>query len=172
MRIIILLSLLFTAAACQHQATTVAESATETLVAAPDRGGEVFGAEADFSEALSLAEITELLADTDTLKDVAVKGEVVEVCQAKGCWMTIQGEEEMMVKFKDYGFFMPKDIAGREVVMNGHAYYAITPVEELQHYAEDAGKSAAEIAAITAPKKELKFLAAGVLLVAKDEVAE
>lgn len=101
----------------------------------------------------------------DTVR-TALRGQVNEVCQAKGCWMTIATgtESEMMVKFKDYGFFMPKDISGREVVMNGMAYYQITPVDELRHYAEDAGKSSEEIAMITEPKKELRFLADGVKL--------
>lgn len=106
---------------------------------------------------------------TDTLLTV-LQGTVNEVCQAKGCWMTIAAGngEEMMVKFKDYGFFMPKDISGREVVMNGMAYYQITPVDELRHYAEDAGKSAEEIAQITEPKRELHFLADGVKLLSGD----
>lgn len=101
----------------------------------------------------------------DTLQ-TTLQGKVNEVCQAKGCWMTIAAGngEEMMVKFKDYGFFMPKDISGREVVMHGMAYYQITPVDELRHYAEDAGKSAEEIAEITEPKRELRFLADGVKL--------
>ena len=101
----------------------------------------------------------------DTIR-TTLRGEVNKVCQAKGCWMTIAagGEEEMMVKFKDYGFFMPKDISGREVVMDGIAFYQVTSVEELRHYAEDAGKSAEEIAMITEPKRELHFLADGVKL--------
>lgn len=163
MRYVLFFSLLAFASACQNNAAAT-EEVVETTVKAADRAGEIFGAEEDFSDALSLVELAQLLADTDTLKAVSVKGRVVEVCQAKGCWMTIAGADEMMVKFKDYGFFMPKDIAGREVIMTGEAYYAVTPIEELQHYAEDAGKSAEEIAAITEPKKELKFMASGVLL--------
>lgn len=101
----------------------------------------------------------------DTVR-TTLRGQVNEVCQAKGCWMTIATgtESEMMVKFKDYAFFMPMDISGREVLMNGMAYYQITPVDELRHYAEDAGKSSEEIAMITEPKKELRFLADGVKL--------
>jgi hypothetical protein len=70
----------------------------------------------------------------------------------------------MVVQFKDYGFFVPKDIAGRQVVIEGYAYRAVTPIEDLKHYAEDAGKSQEEIDAITEPKEELKFLASGVIL--------
>ena len=114
---------------------------------------------ADMSEAYKAMRI----GDTITAKMI---GKVDEVCQSKGCWMKINLEdgEQVMVKFKDYGFFMPKDIAGKEVVLNGMAYVNELPVDELRHYAEDAGKSAEEIAAITEPKRTFSFEADGVLL--------
>jgi hypothetical protein len=59
---------------------------------------------------------------------------------------------------------MPKDIAGRKVTLDGYAYREVTSVDELRHYAEDEGKSKAEIEKITEPKEELKFLASGVIL--------
>ncbi len=37
-------------------------------------------------------------------------------------------------------------------------------MDELRHYAQDKGASAEEIAAITMPKEELKFMAKGVIL--------
>lgn len=126
--------------------------------------GEVFTPDA-ITEYQNLAA---KMTDTDSI-NVTVQGKVAEVCQNKGCWMSItdnQGED-MMVRFKDYGFFVPKDIAGREVIMNGMAFYRTTPVDELRHYAEDAGKSAEEVAAITEPKRELSFLADGVILIAE-----
>lgn len=91
---------------------------------------------------------------------------VNEVCQAKGCWMTLNLEDgnEIMVKFKDYGFFVPKDIAGKEVIIQGKAFVNEVPVDELRHYAEDAGKSEDEIKQITSPKKTYSFEAEGVLL--------
>ena len=95
-----------------------------------------------------------------------VKGKVVSVCKEKGCWMKIEREngEPMMVKFKDYGFFMPKDIEGKEVVIEGEASVKETSVKQLRHYAEDAGKSKEEIAKIKSPKKEVIFVAKGVLV--------
>lgn len=96
-----------------------------------------------------------------------MKANVKEVCQSKGCWMILNLEDgnEVMVKFNDYGFFMPKDIAGKDVIINGKAYVTEMPVDEQQHYAEDAGKSADEIAKITEPKRMYSFEADGVLLV-------
>ena len=73
-------------------------------------------------------------------------------------------EPVFMVKFKDYGFFMPKDISGETVVLQGKAFRQITDVETLKHFAMDAGKSQAEIDAITEPEEEYIFLADGVEL--------
>lgn len=91
---------------------------------------------------------------------------VNKVCKAKGCWMTLDlGDgKEAMVKFKDYGFFVPKDIESKEVIVNGKAYVKEVSVEEQRHYAEDEGKSAEEIASITKPKRTYSFEADGVLL--------
>lgn len=103
--------------------------------------------------------------------EVKVRGTVNEVCQAKGCWMTLTDEnKELFVKFKDYGFFMPKDISGREVVIEGKAFREVVSVDELKHMAMDAGKSDEEIAKITEPKEELRFMAHGVILVPKGDM--
>jgi hypothetical protein len=74
------------------------------------------------------------------------------------------GQDQAMVKFKDYGFFMPKDLAGQEVIMQGKAFVAEVSVDEQRHYAEDAGKTPEEVLAITEPKKTLSFESSGVLV--------
>jgi hypothetical protein len=101
---------------------------------------------------------------TDTLF-AKVKGTIKEVCSKKGCWMTLDigGEKEMMVRFKDYGFFMPLDAKG-EVIINGFATISETSVEDLKHYAEDSGASELEIEAIITPELTYSFEADGVLL--------
>ncbi|PHR96398.1 MAG: DUF4920 domain-containing protein [Leeuwenhoekiella sp.] len=113
--------------------------------------------------AYELGEIYSNLKTGDTVK-VTFEGPVKEVCQAKGCWMQVDvgADDPVMVKFKDYGFFVPKDLGGKRVVVHGMAFISEVPVEEQQHYAKDAGKSEAEIAAITVPKKSLGFTASGV----------
>lgn len=70
----------------------------------------------------------------------------------------------MRVSFKDYDFFVPKDIEGKTVVFEGKAFSRVTPVKELKHYAEDAGKSKEEVAKITEPEKALVFVADGVIV--------
>jgi len=104
---------------------------------------------------------------------VKFTSEVKEVCQNKGCWMKMDmGEDQAMVRFKDYGFFMPKDLAGTEVIVEGYAFVDEMSVEDQRHYAEDAGKSPEEIAAITEPKRTLSFTSSGVLIPQTEPAAE
>ncbi|WP_423818412.1 DUF4920 domain-containing protein [Salinimicrobium sp. TIG7-5_MAKvit] len=105
----------------------------------------------------------------DTLKpgdtvNVAFRGNVASVCKSKGCWMKValEDDREVMVKFKDYAFFVPKDIEDKEVIVEGKAFVTEMSVEGRQHYAEDAGKTAAEVKAITTPELTLSFVADGV----------
>ena len=149
--------------ACKNAATTQEETATETAEG-------IWGAGVSNPEsARPFTEVAGLLDATDTVKTV-LRAKVGDVCQAKGCWMNIVDpasgtEESLFVQFKDYGFFVPKDLGGKEVFIEGVAYKETTSVEDLKHFAEDAGKSAEEIAAITAPVTEKKFMATGVQLV-------
>lgn len=91
---------------------------------------------------------------------------VTEVCKEKGCWMKIkrEGGEDIMVKFRDYAFFMPQNIVGQTVVLEGVANVKETSVEQLRHYATDAGQSKAQIRKIKKPKKDIQFVASGVLV--------
>lgn len=95
-----------------------------------------------------------------------VEGTVESVCKMKGCWMNVKtGDGQVMrVSFKDYGFFVPKDIVGKTIVMEGTAETTTTPVSELRHYAQDAGKSKEEVEKITEPEKALTFVADGVIV--------
>lgn len=130
---------------------------------------ESFGAKIEADNSKTSAEtamVYEKMTSTDTISS-KFTGKVLEVCQSKGCWMRValnDEGDEAMVKFKDYGFFVPKDIAGKEVVLNGKAFVEQMSIDEQQHYAEDAGKSKEEIAQITAPKKTYRFEADGVLV--------
>ncbi len=127
-----------------------------------------FGNQIDENNAISATEMSGkyakmAVADTVQTKFTAM---VTEVCQSKGCWMKLQLEDgqQTMVRFKDYGFFMPMDIKGKEVIVNGLAFVEEMSVEDQKHYAKDGGQSEAKIAKITVVKKSLGFEADGVLL--------
>ena len=126
-----------------------------------------FGEKIEADNALSvlaMAEKYQVLKVGDTL-ETKVSANINEVCSSKGCWMKLDlgDDKEIMVRFKDYGFFMPLNAEGN-VIVNGKAYITETSVDELRHYAEDAGKSKKEIEAITEPERTYAFEADGVLL--------
>lgn len=151
-------------AACQSTPAT-----TETAaVAAPEKElptGKTYGAAITAEGAKPLAELAQVLGTQDSAQ-VKLVGKADAVCQAKGCWLTMKTPEgkEMRVRFKDYAFFVPKDISGKTIVINGWAHREEVPVSDLQHYAKDAGKSNKEVAAITKPEQQLNFEADGVLV--------
>ena len=133
----------------------------------PVRGANYGAGVAADANPMVYDDFVQLVATHDSAT-TTVRGTVVEVCQKKGCWMTLRptgaipASEPYLVRFKDYGFFMPKTLSGAEVVVEGTARRSVTPVDELRHYAEDAGRSPAEVAAITAPREEITLEATGV----------
>ena len=126
---------------------------------------EKFGADITENGAMQPTEFIKEM-DGKVEQQVKLTAKVNDVCQMKGCWMTLDLEngDQVMVRFKDYEFFVPKDADGRTAVVEGRAYYDEVSVETLRHYAEDAGKSQKEIKAITKPEMRLSFIADGVIL--------
>jgi len=128
--------------------------------------GQFFGEKITLDNAMEFDNFVAKMETQDSM-NVKVTGIVESVCKKKGCWANIKSEttgKELFVKFKDYGFFLPLDCEGQKVTLEGVAFREVTPVDELRHYAEDEGASEEEIAAITEPKKELKFIASGAAL--------
>lgn len=162
--VLVVVALLFVTS-CGTNPTSTQTSNTDAAETQALVAEALFGDTITLNEAMAYQDLLGQMSAADSLP-VRVRGVVSEVCQAKGCWMTLVHPDapNMMVKFKDYGFFVPKNISGREVIMEGVAYKEVTPIDELQHYAKDAGKSEEEIAAIDKPKEEFKFLASGVAL--------
>lgn len=159
----VLVSLVFIG--CKNKEKIENEDVTEKKeVVKYDTFGDKITDENVFSSEEMLAKFNTMNVG-DTLQ-VKFASKINDVCTKKGCWMKLPlgKETETMVRFKDYGFFMPLDSKDREVIVEGKAFVKITPVDELKHYAEDAGKSADEIAKITEPKKEYAFEANGVLM--------
>lgn len=126
---------------------------------------EVFGAEITAENAIPVSDVVDQF-EIGTETSFKISGTLHEVCAEKGCWTKLQTEDGRIVRmtFKDYGFFLPTDAAGRQMIAEGVGFRKETSVEELRHYAKDAKKSEEEIAAITEPKIEYLFEASGVLL--------
>lgn len=127
--------------------------------------GTVYGAALTADNAQPVSNLLQMLGNRDSAR-VKLTGEAASVCQAKGCWltMTTANGQAMRVKFKDYAFFVPKNISGKTVVVEGWAHREVVPAEYLKHYERDAGKSEKDIAAITKPQQQVNFMADGVLV--------
>ena len=124
-----------------------------------------------YGEKIDLEEIENYKKDKNFLlsnseKNIKIQGKILSTCPMKGCWMKIGVENDtVLVRFKDYGFFVPKTGSqGKSTVINGKLSIDTISIKQLKHYAEDAGKSKEEIALINRPEITLSFLADGVII--------
>ena len=110
---------------------------------------EVFGSTLPQSgKPLSLAELVE---DNEQYLDqeVLVETRIAKVCQKKGCFfVATEGASTARVTFKDYGFFIPTDSGGKNVVLLGTFSRKSVSKEQAEHYAADLGEKVA-----SAPEK-------------------
>ncbi|MGB0177212.1 MAG: DUF4920 domain-containing protein, partial [Owenweeksia sp.] len=150
--------------ACNNT-TNQAEDKTETAAVEVGPEYQYYGDTITDNDAVAANELMAKMAGRDSV-EVKVKGQINASCKVKGCWMNMDlgNGEEMRVTFKDYGFFVPTNLDGETAIIKGYATMDTTSVEELRHYAQDAGKSEEEIAAITQPEIGLNYVATGVLI--------
>lgn len=128
----------------------------------------VFGEKFDKKGFLTAAQMKaqyETMKPGDTV-NVKFASKINAGCKKKGCWMRLDlgGNDESFVRFKDYGFFIPLNADGKEVIVNGKAFVTEITVNELKHFAKDEGKSEVEIAKITEPEYTFAYEADGVLM--------
>lgn len=86
--------------------------------------GQTFGEKVVSSNpSESLESIQKKVVEEKSSKKVTLEGEVTQVCENKGCWIVINTpqNEKFLVQMKDYGFFVPKDIRGKKVLLEGIA---------------------------------------------------
>jgi hypothetical protein len=82
-------------------------------------------------------------ADKYQGQEVLVATRIAKVCQKKGCFfVATQGAATARVSFKDYGFFIPTDSGGKDVLLLGTFSRTSVSVEEAEHYATDLGEAA------------------------------
>jgi len=155
-----LLAAAWTAAACQTSNTGSASTAASPGPEAYD----FYGAGTGLGETVAVAQA---LADPEAhaQKTVRLRGPIAGTCAKKGCWMRLGSTDaNVLVKFKDYGFFVPTGgVEGREAVVEGTLAVETQSVEEVRHYLEDAGKPE-EAAKVTEPRRVVSFVATGVAI--------
>jgi len=103
-------------------------------------------------------------------RPMIVEGTITEVCRTMGCWFRVLDDngDELFVHTRGHRWFIPRDAAGRKVILHGTARVQTISVEMLRHYAEDAGKTAEEAALITEPEIRTVFYADAVSIEGTD----
>ena len=76
-------------------------------------------------------------------KTVVVTGVAAEVCQKKGCWLRLTGEDaekSIRMTFKDYGFFVPMDAGGMTIRAEGVFEVSTLDKEHAEHLGAEGAK--------------------------------
>jgi hypothetical protein len=126
----------------------------------------------DFGAGLTLgqvADLGEVLADPDRFQGepVLLRGRISDVCQKKGCWTVLsQGESNVRVNFKDYGFFLPTDCSGETAYVEGVVKVEVVSRRQAAHLAGESKHP--EAAQLHTPGKRVGFTASGVRLIRSD----
>ena len=148
-RLLPLLLLALTLGACQSADDAPTEAPVEGAASA-EPAATTYGAEVDAAQALP-AEAVLAEADRYAGQPVTVEGRVVEVCQKKGCWLTLDAGEGRGIRILTartpeggYVYTVPKDISGRRAVVHGTLKAETMSADEQRHLAEDAGEDVSE----------------------------
>jgi len=106
---------------------------------------EEFGASVDDSgEPVSLRELV-AAGDEQAGHEVLLKTRIAKVCRKKGCFFIARdGNAVARITFKDYGFFIPTDSAGKEVLLNGTFERREITAAQAKHYRKDLGEDPAK----------------------------
>ena len=146
-------------------ATVFALACQPSGESADSRSFAYFGDTIETQGALAPEALLTALKTSDSL-ETTLEAPIAAVCQTKGCWMDLDmgNGQNLTVRFKDYGFFVPMDATGKKAVVSGYVKVDTLTVDWLKHKAQDAGKSQAHIDSITEPRVEYSFMANGVAI--------
>ncbi len=123
---------------------------------------EVFGDDVDRDKFQSAATLSEIIESDQSEGVITLKTSVAQVCRKKGCFFIAQDENyTARVTFKNYGFFIPTDSQGKEVILVGDFSVETLSEEQAKHYAEDAGNNSGSI---SGEQKEYSVVASSIMV--------
>ena len=176
-RLVLTAALALGLTACTPDADDAPEASGVIATQTPDSGAEMGDAPVSVGEPLAEdAEVVPVAAVIEQAGDLAgealvVEGTVSKVCQMKGCWLTLSNDagETFRVNVPkgddgEYVFTFPMDVTGATAQLAGTLAVEEESVETLRHYAEDEGRTAEEVEAITEPRRTLVLTASGARL--------
>lgn len=95
----------------------------------------------------------------------AIEGKVIRVTKAKGGWFEMDAGNGKIIAahFKDYNVTLPKELAGRTVIIDGVAQKLFI-ADDLQHLAGDTVTGKKQHQVKTNPKRKVTFEVKGLLV--------
>jgi len=132
----------------------------------PDASNRSFGAPIQLEVPTPLSEV---LAHPERYAGgpVLIRGRVSDICQRKGCWTVLSdGDASLRIRFKDYSFFLPKDIRGQFALAEGEVRVEAQSQKTARHFAEESLDGDPE--SIVGPQRVVAFTASGVRLIDSD----
>ena len=136
----LVISLILLLSSCEPQSRGMVPEA-ETY----DSYGEASTDEAAIPAVALMADVSSYLGQT-----VKIESEIVEVCQFKGCWLTLDTGTGYPIRVEvprteagEYVYTVPKDIGRRRAIVSGTLVEKHLSDSERSHYAEDAGDASA-----------------------------
>lgn len=131
----------------------------------PDPKAKEFGEKVKSDKVTSLSNVISNFADFAG-RPVVFEATAKKVCEKKGCWMVLEdGEYEVRTLFKDYGFFVPANILGKKVQVEGVLEQKKVSAATLRHFMKDEGKKMEDIKKVKTGKVQLQFVATGVKVI-------
>ena len=99
-------------------------------------------------------------------KTVVFEGTPEKVCEKKGCWMVLKdGDKKVRTLFKDYGFFVPANIVGKKVRVQGTMEQKQVSAATIRHFMKDEGKKIDEIKKVKTSQTRFQFTADAVEII-------
>ncbi len=75
-------------------------------------------------------------------REITLTTRIAKVCRKKGCFFIARdGNAVARITFKDYGFFIPTDSAGKKVLLNGTFERRDITEAQAKHYRKDLGEA-------------------------------
>lgn len=107
---------------------------------------ETFGEKINLQEQTRISKIL-MQPESYVGQRVLVRGEVLDVCPSKGCWIEIESDapdEKIQVKVEDDVIVFPQDLRGKTVLVEGIVEELRLSKEQARamkkHQAEESGK--------------------------------
>ncbi len=153
-----LLSFFMLASACSGPEEEPVAPSAPVAEARVEPASEGEGDDRVFGEAPSadreLTPLSAIAANPERYAGQTVKteGEISQVCQRMGCWMELRAEgvEPLMVPMAGHSFFLPRDVTGSEVVVEGEVALRERSANEVAHLESEGATASARAVQITA----------------------